>query len=115
MPSLDTNLIMHHLSISPNVKPVKKKLRKIHPYVALLVKEELEKLLSENFIKAIDYVEWISNIVPVSKHDKYICVCTDLKDLNKACLEDDFLLPNIDMIVEMTMDYEMYSLMDGFF
>lgn len=67
MPGLDTNLIMHHLSIAPSVKPIKKKLRKMHPHVALLVKAELEKLLSENFIKAIDYVEWISNIVPVSE------------------------------------------------
>ena len=72
MPRLDTDLIMHHLSISPDVKPVKQKLRKMHPHVALLVKAELEKLLSANFIRAIDYAEWISNIVPISKHEKSI-------------------------------------------
>ena len=69
MPGLDMVLIMHHLSISPDIKHVKQKLRKMHPHVALLVKEELEKILSANFIRAIDYVEWISNIVPVSKHE----------------------------------------------
>ena len=37
MPGLDTDLIMHHLSIAPGVKPVKKKLRKMHPDIALLV------------------------------------------------------------------------------
>ena len=72
MPGLDTKLIMHHLSIAPGVKLVKQKLRKMHPHVALLVKAELEKILKANFISAIDYVEWISNIVPVSKHDKSI-------------------------------------------
>lgn len=72
MPGLDINLIMHHLSISPNVKPIKQKLRKMHPHVALLVKEELEKLLSANLFRAIDYAEWISTIVPISKHDKSI-------------------------------------------
>ena len=72
MPGLDTDLIMHHLSISPYVKPIKQKLRKMHPHVALLVKAELEKLLSANFIRAIDYAEWISNIVPISKHEKSI-------------------------------------------
>lgn len=65
MPGLNTNLIMHHLSISLGVKPIKKKLRKMHPHVALLVKEELENLLSEKIIRAIDYVERISNIVPI--------------------------------------------------
>ena len=72
MPILDTKIIMHHLSLAPGVKPVKQKLRKMHPHVALLVKAELEKLLKSNFIRAIDYAEWISNIVPVSKHDKSI-------------------------------------------
>ena len=115
MPGLDTNLIMHHLSIALGVKPVKQKLRKMHPHIALLVKVELEKLLRAGFIRAIDYAEWISNIVPVSKHDGSICVCTDFRDLNKACPKDDFPLPNIDMIVDMTVGYEMYSLMDKFF
>ena len=114
MPGLDIDLIMHHLSISPGVKSVKQKLRKMDPHVALLVKAELEKLLSANFIKAIDYVEWISNIVPMSKNDKFIWVCTDFRNLNKTCLKDHFPLPNIDMIVDMTGGYEMYSLMDGF-
>ena len=77
MPRLDTKLIMHHLSIAPNVKPIKKKLKKMHPHVALLVKAEFEKLLKANFIRAIDYAKWISNIVLVSKHDKSIWVCTN--------------------------------------
>ena len=67
MPRLDTELIMHHISIAPSVKQVKQKLRKMHPHVALLIKAKLLKLLKENFMRAIDYAEWISNIVPVSK------------------------------------------------
>ena len=115
MLGLDTNLIMHHLSIAPGVKPVKQKLRKMHPHIALLVKAELEKLLAAKFIRAIAYAEWISNIVLVSKHDKTIRVCTDFRDVNKACPKDDFPLPNIDMIVDMTTGYEIYSLIDSFF
>ena len=80
----------------------------MHPHVALLVKVEA------NFIRAIDYVELIFNIVPISKHDKSISVCTYFKDLNKAWPKDDFPLPNIDMIVDMMVGYEMYSLIDGF-
>lgn len=65
MSGLDPDLIMHHLSITLGVKLVKQKLCKMHPHVALLVKTELEKLLKDGFIRAIDYAEWISNIVPV--------------------------------------------------
>lgn len=38
MPGLDPDLIMHHLSITPGFKPVKQKIHKMHPHVALLVK-----------------------------------------------------------------------------
>ena len=41
MPSLDTTLVVHHLKIDPKIKPVKQKLHKMHPKVALLVKVEL--------------------------------------------------------------------------
>lgn len=41
-------------------------------------------------------------------------MCTDFRDVNRACPKDDFPLPNIDMIVDMTAGFEMYSLMDGF-
>ena len=54
MPSLDLDLIMHHLSIAPGVKLVKHKLRKMYPHVALLVKAELEKLLKASFIRAMN-------------------------------------------------------------
>jgi hypothetical protein len=67
MPEIDLDLIMYHLSLLPRVKPVKKNLRKMHPHITLLVKVELKKLLDVGFIRPIDYVEWISNIVPVSK------------------------------------------------
>lgn len=66
------------------------------------------------FIKPIDYVEWILNLVSVSKHTGGIRICTDFRDLNKTCPKDDFPLPNIDIIVDLTARNEMLSLMDGF-
>ena len=77
MPGLDLDLIMHHLSIAPSIKPVKQKLQKMHPHVAFLIKFELKKLLKVGFICAIDYAKWISNIFLISKHEKYIRFCTD--------------------------------------
>jgi len=39
----------------------------MHPQVALLIKEELHILLEVSFICPIDYLEWVSNIVPVAE------------------------------------------------
>ena len=83
--------------------------------IALIVKEELQKLLDAKFIQPIDYSEWISNMVPIKKPNGKICICTDFRDLNKAFPKDDFPLPNIDALVDTIVEHEMLSLMDGFF
>lgn len=114
MPRLDPGLFLHHLPLKLEVKPIKQKLRKMHPQVALLVKAELKKLLDVSFIRPIDYAKWISNLVPVSKNCRGIWICTDFCDPNKACPKDVFPLPNIYIIVDMTVGYEMLLLMDDF-
>lgn len=88
----------------------------MHPRIALLVKEELEKLLEFKFIQPIQYVPniWISNMVLVSNPNVDIRVYTNFQDLNKACPKDDFPLPNIDILVDLTAGHEMLTLMDGF-
>jgi len=50
----------------------------------------------------------------MSKLNGRIRMCNDFRDLNKACPKDDFPLPNIDIIVDLTAGHEMLSLMDGF-
>ena len=41
-------------------------------------------------------------------------MCVDFRDLNKACLKDDFPLPHIDMIIDSAASSVMYSFMDRF-
>ena len=50
MPGLDPNLVDHHLAVDPKIKPIRQKLRKIHPKVALLVKANLERMLAAKII-----------------------------------------------------------------
>ncbi|KAH9313460.1 hypothetical protein KI387_044579, partial [Taxus chinensis] len=62
MLGIDPTIAVHNITLNPDSKPVKQKLRKMHPRIALLVKEELQRLLSVSFIFPIDYPQWISNI-----------------------------------------------------
>lgn len=55
-----------------------------------------------------------SNVVLVKKNHVGIRVCTDFQDINKSCTKDVFPLPNINTIVDLTVGYEMLSIMDGF-
>lgn len=54
---LDPDLVMHHLTVAEGDKLVKQKLRKMHPYIVVLIKDELKKLLDVGFIKPIDYAK----------------------------------------------------------
>lgn len=85
MPGLDPKLVVHNLVVRKDSKLVKQKLRKMNPQVSLLVKEELQKMLDVEFIKPIDYPEWVSKIVLIGKPTWGIRICTDFRDLNKEC------------------------------
>ncbi|RVW22168.1 Retrovirus-related Pol polyprotein from transposon 17.6 [Vitis vinifera] len=55
MPGLDPSIVQHHLPILPHVRPIKQKLRRLHPRWSLQVKEEIQKQLSVGFISVVEY------------------------------------------------------------
>ena len=114
MPGLDPTIVQHHLPILPHARPVKQKLRRLHPQWSLQVKKEIQKQLSVGFLSVVEYPEWLANVVPVPKKDGKVRVCVDFRDLNKASPKDDFPLPHIDMLVDSTAGHPMLSFMDGF-
>ena len=114
MPGLDPTIVQHHLPILPYARPVKQKLRRLHPRWSLQVKEEIQKQICVGFLSVVEYPEWLDNVVPVPKKDGKVRVCVDFRDLNKASPKDDFPLPHIDMLVDSTAGHPMLSFMDGF-
>ena len=57
---------------------------------------------------------WIANVVHVPKKDGKVRMCVDFRDLNKACPEDNFPLPHIDVLVDNIAGRALMSLTDGF-
>ena len=89
MPGLNLTIVQHHLPILPHARPVKHKLRRLHPRWSLQVKEEIQRQLSFGFLSVVEYPEWLANVVPVPKKDGKGRVCVDFRDLNKASPKDD--------------------------
>jgi hypothetical protein len=71
-------------------------------------------LLKAGFIYPIHLTQWVSNPVSVDKKQGTIRVCTDFRDLNKACLKDNYPTPFIDQIIDECAGCEAFSFMDGF-
>ena len=67
MPGIDTRIVVHEIKTYAGSKPVRQKLRQIHPKKVASIKAEVEKLLKAGSIYPIPLTEWISNIVPITK------------------------------------------------
>ena len=93
MMGIDPSIVVHEIKTYPIAKPVKKKLRQVHPWKATTIKAKIEKLLKDGFIYPIPLTEWVLNVVPVNKKQGTIRVCIDFMDLNKSCPKDNFCYP----------------------
>ncbi|XP_057950900.1 uncharacterized protein LOC131145724 [Malania oleifera] len=114
MPGIDPAVIEHRLQVNPNHRPVKQKKRSFAMERIKIIDEEVTKLLQANFIREVDYPEWLSNVVLVRKPNGKWRTCIDFTDLNKACPKDSFPLPRIDQLVDSTSGHELLSFMDAY-
>ena len=64
-------------------------LSKMKLEIILKIKEEVEKQLKAGFLTMIAYSDWVTNIVPVLKKDRNICMCIEYRDLNWASPKDN--------------------------
>ncbi|KAI5423915.1 hypothetical protein KIW84_030220 [Lathyrus oleraceus] len=114
MSGLDTNIVVHRLPLKEACPPVKQKLRRTRLEMVVKIKEEVQKQLDAGFLTVTNYPPWIANIVPVPKKDGKVRMCVDYRDLNRASPKDDFPLPHIDVLVDNTAQFSVFSFMDGF-
>ena len=70
-------------------------------------------LLKARMIKEADYPKWLANVVIVQKKNCKWRVCVDYTDLNKACPNDPFHLPYIDIMVDSTVGHELLTFLDA--
>ena len=108
------NLACHSLNIEPEHRPVVQKWRKLAPERAMIVLEEVERLLASGAIREVQYPFWLSNTVVVKKKNGKWRVSIDFTNLNKACPKDPFPLPRIDQLVDSASRHARLSFLDAF-
>ncbi|XP_040950910.1 uncharacterized protein [Gossypium hirsutum] len=99
MPSLNPDIAVHRVPTKEECKPVQQKLRRMRPDVAVKIREEVKKQFDAGFLQAVNYPEWVANVVHVPKKDGKVQMCMDYRDLNKASPKDNFPLSHIDTLV----------------
>ncbi|KAL0404048.1 UNVERIFIED_CONTAM: Retrovirus-related Pol polyprotein from transposon gypsy [Sesamum radiatum] len=111
---IDPEVIVHRLNVDPMVRPVKQKKRAFGVERNRIIEEEVKKLLEAGYVSKVQYTGWLANVVVVPKASGKWRMCTDFTDLNKACPKDPYPLPRIDLLVDSTAGYELFSMMDAY-
>ena len=114
MGGIDPTITTHRLNVSPSFKPIKQKRRSFAPKRQKSINEEVGKLLQAGAIREVEYPEWLANVELVKKANGKWRFCIDFTYINKACPNDSFPLPRIDLIVDATAGHELLSFMDAF-
>ena len=96
MPSIDPGVITHRLNVYPSPMHIHQKKRFFAPERDNAIKEEVQKLITEKFIREVYYLDWLANVVMVKKANGKWRMCADFTDLNKAWPKDSYPLPCID-------------------
>nr|GEV16747.1 reverse transcriptase domain-containing protein [Tanacetum cinerariifolium] len=86
----------HRLNVRDGYPPIRQKKRGQAPERTKAIQAEVEKLVEAGIMREVYYHDWLSNPVMVKKHDGSWRMCVDFTDLNKACPQDCYPLPEID-------------------
>ena len=70
--------------------------------------------MKSGFIYPVPLTEWVSNLVPMDKKQGVIRICTDFRDLNRACPKDNLSTPFIDQILDECVGREVFPFWTDF-
>ena len=95
MPEIHPSIASHRLNILPSSRPIRQKVRRFQPEKQRIIQDEIVKLLVAEFIREGEYLDWLANVVVVSKKRRKWRVCINYTNLNDAYPKDNFPLPQI--------------------
>nr|GEZ78809.1 reverse transcriptase domain-containing protein [Tanacetum cinerariifolium] len=100
MTGVPRSVAEHGLNVRKGCPPVRQKKRGQAPERTKAIQAEVEKLVEAGIMREVFYHDWLSNPVMVRKHDGSWRMYVDFTDLNKACPQDCYPLPEIDWKVK---------------
>ena len=80
MKGIDSNVMSHRLNIDPSKKPIRQKMSPIVAERYQALKEDVDKLLSCDFIKESFYPSWLANSILVKNPNDKWRICMDFTD-----------------------------------
>ncbi|XP_071700368.1 uncharacterized protein [Rutidosis leptorrhynchoides] len=102
MTRVPREIAQHRLNVNPNITPVIQKKRAMALERSKFLDDEVQRLVDAGIMNKVKYQTWVANPVMVKKADGSWRMCVDYKDINKACPKDNYPLPEIDWISNLS-------------
>nr|GFA41794.1 reverse transcriptase domain-containing protein [Tanacetum cinerariifolium] len=114
MTGVPRSVAEHQLNIREGYSPIRQKKRGQAPERAKAIQAEVQKLVEAGIMREVYYHDWLSNRVMVKKHNGSWRMCVYFTDLNKACPQDCYPIPEIDWKVESLCDCPFKCFLDAY-
>ena len=75
---------------------------------------KISNLLEADFIREMEYPNWLAKLVLVPKKCRKLRVCVEYTNLNGVCPNDSFSLPRVNQLVDAIVGHGMLSFPDAF-
>jgi hypothetical protein len=107
-------LTQHKIELDPIISLAHQATYKLNPNHALMVKQDIDKLLTIRFIESIKEITWLSPIVVAHKKNVKLIIYINSRKLNVATKKDPYPLPFTNEVLNTIARYEAYSFLDGY-
>ena len=88
---IHSSITSQKLNVFQITRPVRQKIRHFHPDRQKVIQNEIDKLLEAGFIREVDYLDWLANVVVVPK--RQFSFATNRSNHGLYCgARDDLLL-----------------------
>jgi hypothetical protein len=113
--TIPPELAQHKIELNTIIPLAHQTRYRLNPNYAIVIKQDINKLLAIKFIQSIEKATWLSPIVVVPKNNGKLKICIDFRKLNATTKKDPYPLPFVDEIMNTIIGYEAYFFLNGYF
>ncbi|GJQ92358.1 hypothetical protein Tco_0003497 [Tanacetum coccineum] len=114
MTGIPKELAEHKLNIHPRTFLICQKKHILAKDQNEAITTEVTKHVEVRILKEVYFPRWVANPVMVQKNDGTWRMCIDFTNLNKACLKDNYPLPEIDQKIESLDGFKYKCFLDAY-
>lgn len=104
--------ITHKLNVDPSFSLSKQKIINFLHKANQAINNDVDYLLKVGYIREVNHLQWYS--IVVKKKSRKPTLCIEFTYQNKACPNDVFPFPKIDMLLDATTNHAMMSFFIAF-